>query len=283
MAPRYGAGRRGRGPLPRLRLRAAASGRVHPRVAVGSTPGEVSRPRARAGSPAVAWRAASSTTTSVLAARSPSRAGAGRWRRRDAADDVEHRQRVDEPHERCGSPPGRGRAAAVHAHDAQLHHALAERLGPHELGAEEVGERQQQEQRARAALGLGPERPLRRSLVAEALGDDDEQDRDDRGVDERRGDAPAGHVSHARRHYPARRRTPRRGRAATAAPASPRERYAGTAGQAAAEARPSRKVRTSQGRVVGKPTRGNPRESATETHRRWRASSARTGKGEKVR
>ena len=30
---------------------------------------------------------------------------------------------------------------------------------------------------------------------------------------------------------------------------------------------PSRKVRTPQGRVVGKPTRGNPRESATETHR----------------
>src|SRR3954453_23258929 len=33
---------------------------------------------------------------------------------------------------------------------------------------------------------------------------------------------------------------------------------------------PSRKVRTSQGEVVGTPTRGNPRESATETHRRWR-------------
>ena len=33
---------------------------------------------------------------------------------------------------------------------------------------------------------------------------------------------------------------------------------------------PSRKVRTPQGKVVGKPTRGNPRESATETHRRWR-------------
>ena len=36
------------------------------------------------------------------------------------------------------------------------------------------------------------------------------------------------------------------------------------AGQAVAEARPSRKVRTSQGKVVGRPTRGNPRESATE-------------------
>jgi hypothetical protein len=36
---------------------------------------------------------------------------------------------------------------------------------------------------------------------------------------------------------------------------------------------PSRKVRTSQGRVVGNPTRGNPRESATETHRRWRGAS----------
>ena len=33
---------------------------------------------------------------------------------------------------------------------------------------------------------------------------------------------------------------------------------------------PSRKVRTPQGKVVGRPTRGNPRESATETHRRWR-------------
>jgi len=33
---------------------------------------------------------------------------------------------------------------------------------------------------------------------------------------------------------------------------------------------PSRKVRTPQGKVVGEPTRGNPRESATETHRRWR-------------
>ena len=33
---------------------------------------------------------------------------------------------------------------------------------------------------------------------------------------------------------------------------------------------PSRKVRTPQGKVVGNPTRGNPRESATETHRRWR-------------
>ena len=32
----------------------------------------------------------------------------------------------------------------------------------------------------------------------------------------------------------------------------------------------SRKVRTPQGKVVGRPTRGNPRESATETHRRWR-------------
>ena len=30
---------------------------------------------------------------------------------------------------------------------------------------------------------------------------------------------------------------------------------------------PSRKVRTPQGKVVGRPTRGNPRESATETHR----------------
>ena len=34
---------------------------------------------------------------------------------------------------------------------------------------------------------------------------------------------------------------------------------------------PSRKVRTPQGKVVGRPTRGNPRESATETHRRWRS------------
>ena len=42
-----------------------------------------------------------------------------------------------------------------------------------------------------------------------------------------------------------------------------------SASQAAAEVSPSRKVRTSQGKVVGKPTRGNPRESATETHRRW--------------
>ena len=40
------------------------------------------------------------------------------------------------------------------------------------------------------------------------------------------------------------------------------------AGQAAAEAvRPSRKVRTSKGRVVEESTRGNPRESATETNR----------------
>ena len=38
---------------------------------------------------------------------------------------------------------------------------------------------------------------------------------------------------------------------------------------------PSRKVRTSQGEVVGRPTRGNPRESATETHRRWRALHVR--------
>ena len=34
---------------------------------------------------------------------------------------------------------------------------------------------------------------------------------------------------------------------------------------------PSRKVRTPEGKVVGRPTRGNPRESATETHRRWRS------------
>ena len=46
-----------------------------------------------------------------------------------------------------------------------------------------------------------------------------------------------------------------------------RLRYVGAAGQAAAEAPPSRKVRTSQGRVVERSTRGNPRESATETNR----------------
>jgi hypothetical protein len=35
---------------------------------------------------------------------------------------------------------------------------------------------------------------------------------------------------------------------------------------------PSRKVRTSQGKVVEISTRGNPRESATETNRRRRPS-----------
>ena len=48
-----------------------------------------------------------------------------------------------------------------------------------------------------------------------------------------------------------------------------RKRYLACAGQAVAEVKPSRKVRTSQGRVVERSTRGNPRESATETHRRW--------------
>src|ERR1700722_17759362 len=44
------------------------------------------------------------------------------------------------------------------------------------------------------------------------------------------------------------------------------ERYGSRAGQAAAGAeRPSRKVRTSKGRVVERSTRGNPRESATES------------------
>jgi hypothetical protein len=48
----------------------------------------------------------------------------------------------------------------------------------------------------------------------------------------------------------------------------PSERYRGRAGQAAAgAARPSRKVRTPKGRVVERSTRGNPRESATETNR----------------
>ena len=47
---------------------------------------------------------------------------------------------------------------------------------------------------------------------------------------------------------------------------------------------PSRKVRTPEGEVVGTPTRGNPRESATETHRRWRGPcELRTGKVEMVR
>jgi hypothetical protein len=46
------------------------------------------------------------------------------------------------------------------------------------------------------------------------------------------------------------------------------ERYRGRAGQAAAGAEmPSRKVRTPKGRVVERSTRGNPRESATETNR----------------
>src|SRR2546423_9778251 len=48
------------------------------------------------------------------------------------------------------------------------------------------------------------------------------------------------------------------------------------AGQAVAggrrENRPSRKVRTPQGEVVARATRGNPRESATETHRQSEGS-----------
>jgi hypothetical protein len=38
-------------------------------------------------------------------------------------------------------------------------------------------------------------------------------------------------------------------------------------GEAGETTGPSRKVRTPKGRVVGVPTRGNPRESATETNR----------------
>src|ERR1700735_2916834 len=50
-------------------------------------------------------------------------------------------------------------------------------------------------------------------------------------------------------------------------------RYGCAAGRAAAEAFGlSRKLRTSQGRVVELSTRGNPRESATETNRQCRPS-----------
>src|SRR4051812_22654512 len=49
---------------------------------------------------------------------------------------------------------------------------------------------------------------------------------------------------------------------------APRLRRAGQAAAGAGEkTAPSRKVRTPKGRVVGGPTRGNPRESATETNR----------------
>src|SRR5437773_17580 len=50
------------------------------------------------------------------------------------------------------------------------------------------------------------------------------------------------------------------------------------AGQAAAKALPSRKVRTSQGEVVENSTRGNPRESVTETNRRRAPSHVNGGR-----
>ncbi len=66
--------------------------------------------------------------------------------------------------------------------------------------------------------------------------------------------------------------------------AAPRARLAAQIRQPRGR-KPSRKVRTSQGRVVEVSTRGNPRESATETNRLRRAvpRERRAGKGEMVR
>ncbi len=62
-------------------------------------------------------------------------------------------------------------------------------------------------------------------------------------------------------------------------------RYAETVSQAVAEARPSRKVRTSQGKVVGESDPGKPAGKCHRKHTADGASTrgARTGKGEKVR
>src|SRR5215217_3491956 len=47
----------------------------------------------------------------------------------------------------------------------------------------------------------------------------------------------------------------------------PLRSWSSSRGEAGETTGPSRKVRTPQGTVVGEPTRGNPRESAPETHR----------------